>query len=109
MSRAPVYLEVALSWLIERSHITNGDPARRLDAIENQLANLAVQWRPRKPIDPERELRMSDVTRDQLLAWVEEHERAGFNLLPRLVIYASSAMEEASTPDGLIRVLLTAR
>lgn len=106
MTRTLYHLDVALPWLIKNSRITNGDPARRLNSIENQLALLVRQWRPFAPIDVERELRMSDVTRDQLLAWVEERERAGFCLLRRLVTYASGAVSEPSVPTGLIRIVL---
>jgi hypothetical protein len=89
LDHAPTFIDARLDWLIAASGITNPSPRRRLNAIENQLANLASRWRPLAPIDPERELRMSAVTRDQLVAWVEECEVASDETMERLAIYAS--------------------
>jgi hypothetical protein len=66
---------------------------------------------PGRFIDPERELRMSAVTRDQLLAWVEEGERASDagQGRTRLAIYRSAVVEDDAVPEGWIRMLLYAR
>ena len=64
---APSHMDVRLDWLIANSGIEQGDAFRRLNAIENQLANLASQWRQVRPILPATELRMSEATREQLV------------------------------------------
>lgn len=64
----PTYLEFDLSFVIERCGVTNGDPVRRLNGIENTAAALARRWRDDVPLAPARELRMSDETRQALLA-----------------------------------------
>ena len=106
VERAPAFIEVQLSWLIAKSGITQPRLDRRMNAIENTLRALVKQWRGSAPIVPERELRMSDATRDELLAWVEECQQASGETRARMVIYASGAVVEPSVPDGWIRVLI---
>ena len=63
-------LDIRLDWLIARSGITQPRVDRRLNAIENQLVNAASQWRESHPIEPARELQLSEVTLAQLVASV---------------------------------------
>lgn len=102
----PTFVEIELSWLISRSGITQARPDRRLNAIENTACALLLRWRGAEPIVPERELRMSDATRDDLLAWIEEREQTSGETRARITIYSSSAVADPSVPDGWIRVLV---
>ena len=97
-------IEARLDWLIQRSEIGNGPPHRRLNAIENQLTNLASSWRELQPIDPASELRMARKTREQLLAWVEERETVTEAALERLLVCKSEAVVDETVPAGWIRI-----
>lgn len=103
---APSFLDVRLDWLIAQSGIEHGDAFRRLNAIENQLANLASQWRAWRPIDPAREVRMCEATRDQLVMWIGEVASDSIHVLERLVIYHSKAVLDNAVPEGWVRLVL---
>jgi hypothetical protein len=102
---APTFVEAQLSWLVAKCGVTQPRADRRLNGIENTLGALVKQWRGSEPTVPERELRMSDTTRDALPAWVERCERASGETRARIAIYASGAVMERSEPDGWIRLL----
>lgn len=68
-----------MAWLISKSAHTQ--PHRRLNEIENMLANLAQLHRP---IDVLREVRMTIPTSEELFAWVTEHEPPFGELIARL-------------------------
>ena len=99
-------MEVRLDWLIDSSGIEEGDPFRRLNTLENQLANLASQWRVWRPIEPARELRMCEGTRDQVVLWAGPVDVATRHMLERLVIYHSEAVLDNAVPIGWIRLAL---
>ena len=109
MPTRPIFLDADLSWLIDASGISNPESRRRLNAIENQLARLARQWRAPGPIVPEREIRMSEATRSRLLAWVEEFELPDAATRARIVRYESGAVVENSVPDERVRLFLRPR
>ena len=83
----------------------HGPPERRLNAIENIMCNLASAWRPIHPINPAIELRMSESTRDALVAWCEEREFAMGGAGLRLHVYRSDAVVDATVPEGWIRLM----
>jgi hypothetical protein len=96
-------IEVRLAWLISKSVHRRAD--RRLNELENMLANLAKLSRP---IDPATELRISSATRDQLIAWVTANEPPTGDLVRRLEAYAGEAVLISSelARDGWISLYL---
>ncbi|MFI5257343.1 MAG: hypothetical protein ACHQRK_08795 [Gemmatimonadales bacterium] len=104
--RSPLYVEFTLAHLIERSGNRGSRPAHRLDAFERTLALLSRVWRIERPLSPVRELRMSDETREELLAWVEAEEVAEGDALCRLAVYASGAVTDDAVPEGWVRLRL---
>jgi hypothetical protein len=103
---APTYLEFDLAFLITRSGITNRSAARRLNGVENTVAALARRWREERPIAPATELRMTDWTRSQLLAWVTGEMPEPGALAARFAPYTSGFVCDASVPAGWIRLWL---
>lgn len=51
---------------------------------------------------------MSAATRDILLMWIEQQERAKGNTHARLAVYASDALVDGSVPEGWVRVIVAA-
>ena len=100
----PHSLEVRLDWLIASSGIVQPCADRRLNAIENQLVNGASQWRESHPIEPAREIQLSESTRVQLLAWVTDRELANTKTARRLRKYVTAV--RAGIPDGWIRLTI---
>lgn len=94
-------LEVSLAWLISKS--VHRQAHRRLNEIENILANLAQLGRP---VDVAREVRMSVATVEQLIAWVTEHAAPSGELLDRLELYLRPEVLIASARDGWIELHL---
>ena len=81
----PAYLGFSLAWLIEQTQLTQPSPFRRLNAIENTIAELARQWRDcRRLIDPAAEIRMSEATRAAMCAWIQASEVASGETSVRL-------------------------
>jgi hypothetical protein len=68
-------LDFALDFVVEQACINQAFAHRRLNAFENTITDLAKRWRPRLPLVPDRELRMSDEPREALLGWIEAEER----------------------------------
>jgi hypothetical protein len=66
----PLHIEFFLTFVIARSGIQQPRADRRLNGIENTIVSLARRWRSEQPIEPARELRMSDATRAALLIWI---------------------------------------
>ena len=104
--RSPLFVEFTLAHVIQRAGDPGPQPRGRLNALERTLSLLARTWRPERPISPVRELRMSDETREALLAWVEAEKAADGDTLCRLGVYASGAVSDAAVPDGWVRVRL---
>lgn len=102
----PLHMEFDLSFLIRRAGVRQPSPARRLNAFENLLWLMADRFRSRQLIVPSRDVRMSERTRESLLAWVQEKEQATSNAARRLSAYASGATDVQVVPDGRIRLLL---
>lgn len=107
MLAAPSSIDFLLSWLIGASDQASARPDRRLNAIERQIANGASQWRSVSSLDVANELRMTEATRDDLLAWVEQRQ---WSVDPvtrrRIMIYASAAVIEPTMPEGWVRLLV---
>src|SRR5829696_663013 len=70
----PDYIDFALDFLIAQTGITQPFAHRRLNCVENTLTALVRQWRPRVPLVPDREIRMSDETRER--CWVGSRRRS---------------------------------
>ena len=104
----PDYIDFALDFLIAQTGITQPFAHRRLNCVENTLTALVRQWRPRVPLVPDREIRMSDETREALLGWIEAEEPGQGHTLQRLAVYAASVTDE-SVPEGWVRLYLTPR
>ena len=102
--RSPLYVEFTLAHLIARAGAPGPHPSERLDALELTLSLMARHWRTPRPIAPVRELRMSDATREALLAWVEADEGAEGDALVRLAVYASGAVTDEAVPEGWVRL-----
>jgi hypothetical protein len=97
---APSYIEARLDWLIASSGIVHGPPHRRLNAIENMLANLA---RSPRPINPASQLRMCKATRALLLAWIGTEPPTG-DLVARLEVYRTDVVIDADVPREWVRI-----
>lgn len=103
-SRDPMRLlsiEVALALLIRNSTHTRAH--RRVNEIENQLANMAKLGRP---IDVLRELRLTGATSEELFAWVTEHEPPAGDVVRRLDQYTRVALVSSVVRDGWLQVNL---
>ena len=105
-TRTPLHVEFALAFLIEASGIGERVAKLRLNGLENTIATLARAWRPRLPIAPARELRMSAATRGQWLEWIEVDDTYDPHTIARLAVYASGAVVDDQVPEGWIRVML---
>ena len=102
------HVDYLLRFVIERSDAAGDGISGRLDALERTLVALTRAWRPDAPLAPSRELRVSEETLDQLLAWIEGGERPDRPALERLGVYASGAVTDRSVPDGWVRIRLVA-
>ena len=103
----PAYLEFKLSWIIERSEITNPSPFRRLNSIENLITQLAHQWRDHlRPLAVEREIRMSEASRVAMCAWVEGEQIASGETALRLAAYGLAAVRDETVAGGWVRLLI---
>jgi hypothetical protein len=65
----PDYIDFALGSVIAKSQIRQPFAHRRLNGFENTWTPLARKWCPRVPPMPDREMRMSNETREASLAW----------------------------------------
>ena len=102
------HVDYLLRFVIERSDAASDGIAGRLDALERTLVALTRAWRPDAPLAPSRELRVSEETLDQMLAWIEGGERPDHRELERLGVYASGAVTDGGVPDGWVRIRLSA-
>jgi hypothetical protein len=102
------HVDYLLRFVIDRSVAASDGIAGRLDALELTLVALTRAWRPDAPLTPSRELRVSEETLDQMLAWIEGGERPERRELERLGVYASGAVTDAAVPDGWVRIRLVA-
>jgi hypothetical protein len=102
------HVDYLLRFVIERSRATSEGIAERLDALERTLVALTRAWRPDAPLTPARELRVSEETLDEMLAWVEGGERPDGRTVERLGVYASGAVTDRSVPNGWVRIRLSA-
>jgi len=102
------HVDYLLRFVIERSDAASEGIAGRLEALERTLVALTRAWRPDAPLAPSRELRVSEDTLDQMLAWIEGGERPGQPELERLGVYASGAVTDRAVPDGWVRIRLSA-
>jgi len=92
--------------LIEASGIQAAIAKLRLNGLENTITTLARAWRPRLPIAPARELRMSAATRGQWLEWIEVDTTYDPHTIARLAVYASGAVVDDRVPEGWVRLVL---
>jgi hypothetical protein len=104
----PLYLDFSLGFVIAQTRITQPFAHHRLNVFENTVTALARQWHPRLPLVPDREIRMSDETREALLGWIEVEEPGRGHTLQRLAVYAASVTDE-SVPEGWVRLRITPR
>jgi hypothetical protein len=104
----PLYVEFELAYVLARSQVQQPRADQRLDAVETTLRRLARPWRTALPISPAYDLRMSDETREALMAWVEADDVAQGRTLERLAVYASGAVTDPAVPAGWIRLRLRA-
>jgi hypothetical protein len=102
------HVDYLLRFVIERSIAASDGIAGRLDALERTLVALTRAWRADTPLAPARELRVSEETLDQMLAWIEDGERPDQRELERLGVYASGAVTDGAVPDGWVRIRLSA-
>ena len=102
----PVHVEFTLHYLIQRAGAAVSPAVERLDQFESLIARLARSWRPARPLAPARELRMTDDTRERLLAWFEANEGGQGHTIERLGVYASGAVTDDSVPEGWVRLRL---
>jgi hypothetical protein len=102
----PLYVEFELAYVLARSQAQQPRPDQRLNAVETTLRRLAKPWRTAVPISPAYDLRMSDETREALMAWVEADDVAEGATLERLAVYASGAVTDPAVPAGWIRLRL---
>jgi len=102
------HVDYLLRFVIERSMAASDGIAGRLDALERTLVALTRAWRPDAPLAPARELRVSEDTLDEMLAWIEGGERPDRHDLERLGIYASGAVTDGKVPAGWVRIRLVA-
>jgi hypothetical protein len=104
-----LYVDFSLGFVLEQARITQPFAHRRLIAFENTITVLAKRWRPRLPLVPDRELRMSDETRELLLGWIEAEEAGQGHTLTRLAVYAPASQTMTSLRDGCAYSLLRER
>ena len=102
------HVDYLLRFVIERSLGDRNGIAERLDALERTLVALARPWRPDAPLAPARELRVSEETLDEMLAWIEGDERPDRQTVERLGVYASGAVTDGAVPEGWVRIRLSA-
>ena len=102
------HVDYLLRFVIDRSVAASDGITGRLDALERTLVALTRAWRPDAPLAPSRELRVSEETLDQMLAWIEGGERPEHRELERLGVYASGAVTDDAVPDGWVRIRLVA-
>ena len=102
------HVDYLLRFVIERSIAAGDGIAGRLDALERTLVALTRAWRADAALTPARELRASEETLDQLLAWIEGDERPDRRTLERLGVYASGAVTDSAVPEGWVRIRLSA-
>jgi hypothetical protein len=100
------HVDYLLRFVIERCLAADEGIAGRLDALERTLVALTRAWRPDAPLAPARELRISEDTLDQMLAWIESGERPDRHVMARLGVYASGAVTDRKVPDGWVRIRL---
>jgi hypothetical protein len=98
-------VDFSLEFVLEQARITQPFAHRRLSAFENTVTSLARRWRPQLPLVPDRELRMSDETREALLGWIEAEEAGQGHTLTRLAGYAARVTDNA-VPEGWVRLHL---
>ena len=103
-----LYLELSLDFVLRQARVAEPFAHRRLNAFENTVTGLARKWRPRLPLVPDRELRMSDETREALLSWIEAEEPGRGHTLQRLAVYAAS-VTDPRVPEGWVRLNLKSR
>jgi hypothetical protein len=106
---APLYVEFALSFVIDSSGVHTPVPRQRLNALESTITRLARQWRKEVPIRPARELRMSGRTRTTWLSWIEVTDEYDPTTIARLGVYASDAVTDDTVPEGWVRLRLSPR
>ena len=94
-----------LDLVLQQARIAQPLAHRRLSAFENTMTALAKRWRPRLPLVPDRELRMSVGTREALLGWIEAEDAGQGHTLTRLAVYAS-ALTDSEAPEGWVRLRL---
>lgn len=104
---APTHLEFQLAWLIERTVLSQPRADRRLNGIENLIAELTRMWRADVTIDPAREIRMASATRVAMFEWIEREEKADGAMSERLAAYADTAVCDENVPQRWVRVLLS--
>jgi hypothetical protein len=102
------HVDYLLRFVIDLSIAASDGIAGRLDALELTLVALTRTWRPDAPLAPSREVRVSEETLDQMLAWIEGGERPDRRDLERLGVYASGAVTDGRVPDGWVRIRLSA-
>ena len=100
-----LFIDFSLDFVLEQTRVTQPFAHRRLNAFENTITGLAKRWRPRLPLVPDREVRMSDEARDALLAWIEAEDAGQGHTLTRLAVYASRVTDDA-VPEGWVRLRL---
>lgn len=101
----PVSLDVRLEWLILQTGTVTSPADRRLNAIENLLAELTKQWRRPEPIDVGREVRLSPPTLRELCSWLSKRGDPDRRTAEWLKLYSSA--RDDLVPDGWLRMLFT--
>lgn len=105
-STALLWIEFELSFVIKRCAVRQAAATRRLNAIENTIAALAHEWRPFRPIEPKRELRLAPHTCAALTNWVRARETGDGDVAARLAMYESETVSDVTVPAGWVRLLL---
>jgi hypothetical protein len=105
ISTKPVSLDVRLAWLILQTGMVTSSADRRLNAIENLLASLSVQWRGSRPTDAALEIRLSPATLDELCTWLCKRGNPDARTTQRLKVYSSA--RDGLVPDGWLRLLIS--
>ena len=101
----PLSLDVRLDWLILQTGMVKSPADRRLNAIENLLAELTKQWRRPEPMDVGREIRLSPATLCELCSWLSRRGNPDSRTAQRLKLYSSA--RDDLVPDGWLRMLFT--
>jgi hypothetical protein len=83
--------------VLEQARITQPSEHRRLNAFENRITSEALA--PAAPAGARPRARMSDETREALLAWIEAEESGQGHTLTRLAVYAARVTDNA-VPEG---------